>query len=223
MHKSLSEILGHTFRDAALLSEALTHSSFANENHVASNERLEFLGDSVLGNIVSDYLFARTPKISEGEMTRVRAASVSEKALSAHAAALGIGEYLRLGRGEAASGGSTRSSLLADAMEAIIAALYLDGGRECARAFVLSFLAETIEEAIRGGAARDYKTALQEKWQSKGSEPISYRVTGESGPDHHKEFTVSVFRGEECLGTGSGRTKKEAEQNAAREALGGKK
>ncbi len=222
MHKNLScleELLGYTFSNKAYLEEALRHSSYANEHHTSSNERLEFLGDSVLGQIVSEYLFTRKPAISEGEMTRVRAASVSEKALSSHALKMGIGEYLCLGRGEAASGGSSRPSLLADAMEAIIAALYLDRGRETARAFILSFLTETIEEAIEGGAVRDYKTALQEKLQGKNRAPISYKVISETGPDHNKEFTVSVFWGEECLGTGSGKTKKEAEQSAAQKAL----
>ena len=217
--EALEKILGHTFANKAYLEEALRHSSYANEHHTSSNERLEFLGDSVLGQIVSEYLFTRTPKISEGEMTRVRAASVSEKALSSHALKMGFGAYLRLGKGEAASGGAVRPSLLADATEAIIAALYLDAGREKTRKFVLSFLTETIEEAIEGGAVRDYKTALQEKLQGKNSAPISYKVVSETGPDHNKEFTVSVFWGEACLGTGSGRTKKEAEQNAAQKAL----
>ena len=211
----------HTFVRPALLREALTHSSFANENRCASNERLEFLGDAVLSIIVSDYLFARTPSISEGEMTRVRAQSVCEGALSSHARKMGIGRYLRLGRGEAASGGRERPSVLADAMEALIAALYLDGGREKAEKYVLSFLTETIEESIGGGAARDYKTALQERLQGKNAAALRYAVISESGPDHAKAFTVSVFWDKACLGTGSGKTKKAAEQAAAKEALEG--
>ncbi len=213
--------MAHTFVRPALLLEALTHSSFANENRCASNERLEFLGDAVLSIIVSDYLFARTPSISEGEMTRVRAQSVCEGALAFHAQKMDIGRYLRLGRGEAASGGRTRPSVLADAMEALIAALYLDGGREKAEKYVLSFLTETIEEAIGGGAARDYKTALQERLQGKNVASVRYVVIEENGPDHAKEFTVSAFWEGTCLGTGRGKTKKAAEQAAAKEALEG--
>ncbi len=214
-------LLGHTFHHPAYLLEAITHSSYANENKCACNERLEFLGDAVLGIIVSDYLFARTPAISEGEMTRVRARSVCETALAYHANKMGIGAHLRLGHGEAASGGAERPSVLADAMEALIAALYLDAGREKTRSFVLSFLTETIEAAIEGGAARDYKTSLQEKFQGKNAVPLRYTVIQESGPDHAKEFTVSVFRNETCLGTGVGKTKKAAEQAAAKVALEG--
>lgn len=213
------KLFGHRFENPVLLEEAITHSSYANENGCASNERLEFLGDAVLGIIVSDYLFDRTPSISEGEMTRVRAKSVCEEALSHHAKALGIGRYLRLGNGEAASGGAGRPSVLADAMEALIAALYLDGGREKARKYVLSFLTETIEEAIRAGAVRDYKTTLQEKLQSKNAAPIQYTVEKETGPDHAKEFTVLVSLGNKVLGRGTGKTKKAAEQAAARAAL----
>ncbi len=212
-------LMGHTFARPALLAEAITHSSFANEKKCASNERLEFLGDAVLSIIVSDYLFGRIPAITEGEMTRVRAQSVCEKALAHHARQMGIGQYLRLGHGEAASGGASRPSVLADAMEALIAALYLDAGKEKAGKYVLSFLTETIEAAIEGGAARDYKTALQEKLQGKHAAPLLYVVTHESGPDHAKEFTVSVFQNETCLGTGSGKTKKAAEQVAAKQAL----
>ena len=209
----------HHFENPGLLTEAITHSSYANENKIPSNERLEFLGDAVLGITVSEYLFARTPAISEGEMTRVRAASVCETALSACAKKMGIGPYLRLGRGEAATGGAERDSVLADAMEAIIAALFLDGGREKAREYILSFLTDTIEEAIRGGAARDYKTALQEKYQAKKAKALSYAVIGEEGPDHLKKFTVSVSLGDKVLGQGSGKTKKAAEQAAAKAAL----
>ncbi|MBE7024631.1 MAG: ribonuclease III [Ruminococcaceae bacterium] len=214
-------LLHHTFQNPAYLLEAISHSSYANENKLPCNERLEFLGDAVLSIVVSEYLFNRRPAISEGDMSRIRAQSVCETALAAHARKMGIGPYLRLGKGEAASGGSDRASVLADAMEALIAALYLDGGRKAATAFVLSFLTETIEQAIDGGAARDYKTALQEKYQGKNASPLTYKVIRESGPDHAKEFTVSVFRDEVCLGTGSGRTKKAAEQAAAKKALEG--
>jgi len=212
-------LLGHRFQNPALLKEAITHSSYANENGCTSNERLEFLGDAVLGIIVSDYLFGRKPSITEGEMTRVRAKSVCEEALSHHAKALGIGPYLLLGNGEAGSGGAERPSVLADAMEALIAALYLDGGREKARKYVLSFLTDTVEEAIKSGAVRDYKTTLQEKLQSKNAAPILYSVEKETGPDHAKEFTVQVSLGAKVLGRGTGKTKKAAEQAAAKAAL----
>lgn len=213
-------LLKHKFQKPGFLLEAITHSSYANENKCICNERLEFLGDAVLGIIVSDYLFARRPFISEGEMTRVRAQSVCEKTLAHHARKMGIGPYLRLGHGEATSGGTERPSVLADAMEALIAALYLDAGREKTSRFVLSFLTETIEAAIRAGAVRDYKTALQEKLQGKHALPLRYEVIAEKGPDHDKIFTVSVFQGDTCLGTGSGKTKKAAEQAAAEQALG---
>ena len=212
-------VMQHTFSRPALLREALTHSSFANENRCASNERLEFLGDSVLSIVVSEYLFSKKPAIGEGEMTRVRAQSVCEEALAHHARKLGIGKYLRLGRGEKSSGGSDRDSVLADAMEALIAALYLDAGKEKASAYVLSFLTETIESAVLFGAVRDYKTALQEKLQGKDAEPIQYAVLAESGPDHAKKFTVRVSQGDCILGTGTGKTKKAAEQAAAKQAL----
>ena len=212
-------LLCHHFKNPSLLLEAITHSSYANENKCACNERLEFLGDAVLGITVSEYLFSRRPGISEGEMTRVRAGSVCEKALSHHAKKMGIGAHLRLGHGEAATGGAMRDSVLADAMEALIAALYLDAGREKVRSFILSFLTKTIEDAIRGGAARDYKTALQEKYQAKNAAALSYAVIGEEGPDHAKEFTVSVSLGNTLLGKGRGKTKKAAEQAAAKAAL----
>lgn len=212
-------LLSHRFQNPDLLWEAITHSSYANENKCSCNERLEFLGDAVLGITVSEYLFSRTPSISEGEMTRVRAQSVCEEALAFHAKKMGIGPYLRLGRGESRTGGAMRDSVLADAMEALIAALFLDAGRERTRAYILSFLTETIEEAIIGGARRDYKTALQEKHQAKNAKPLSYTVTGEAGPDHAKEFTVSVSLGDTVLGRGRGKTKKAAEQAAAKAAL----
>lgn len=221
--KFFETLLGHHFLNPALLWEAITHSSYANENHCVCNERLEFLGDAVLGIIVSEYIFCRVPAISEGEMTRVRSQSVCEKTLSYHAEKMGIGPYLRLGNGEKASGGTMRPSVLADAMEALIAALYLDAGRDAAKAYVLGFLRETIEEAVRGGAVRDYKTTLQEKLQSKNAAPIVYTVIGESGPDHAKEFTVSVSLGDIVLGQGCGKTKKAAEQAAAQAALEGGK
>lgn len=214
-------LLGHTFRTPVLLLTAITHSSYANERKTVCNERLEFLGDAVLSIAVSDYLYARRPAISEGKMTRVRAQSVCEDALAYHARKMGIGPYLLLGRGELASGGADRASVLADAMEALIAALYLDAGQKEASRFVLSFLTETIENAICAGAVRDFKTALQEKVQGKNAPPPRYAVIDEQGPDHAKEFTVSVFLEDTCLGTGHGKSKKAAEQAAAEKALEG--
>lgn len=216
------DLLDYRFQNPDLLLEAITHSSYANENKCSCNERLEFLGDAVLGMIVSDYIFRRTPSISEGEMTRVRAKSVCEASLAAYARKVGIGKYLRLGNGERNTGGADRASVLADAMEAIIAAFYLDGGKHKVIRFVLSFLQETIEESISAGAVRDYKTALQEKIQAKNAKTLSYAVIREEGPDHDKSFTVTVSLGETVLGTGSGKTKKAAEQAAAQAAMEGK-
>lgn len=215
-------LLDHRFQNPDLLLEAITHSSYANENKCSCNERLEFLGDAVLSIIVSNYLFRRVPAISEGEMTRVRAQSVCETALAYHAKKMGIGAHLRLGNGERNTGGAKRASVLADAMEAIIAALFLDAGKDKTSAYVLSFLTETIEKAIADGAVRDYKTALQEKVQAKNAQTLSYAVIREEGPDHNKAFTVSVSLGQKILGTGCGKTKKAAEQAAAKAALEGK-
>ena len=212
--EELQQVLHYQFRNPALLRIALTHTSYANESKVPTthNERLEFLGDSVLSVVAADYLFLQSDR-PEGELTRMRASLVSEEALFQFASEIHLGDYLRLGRGEDLGGGRNRPSVVSDAFEAVIAALYLDGGLEVARSFILPFLSEgkTAEE--------DYKTRLQEVVQQKPGAQLRYEVEGETGPDHAKQFTVAVYRDGERLAEGVGRSKKAAEQHAARKAL----
>ncbi len=217
--RACMEELGYAFRDPERLYNALTHSSYANEGAARgeSNERLEFLGDSVLGFVTAEYLFANCPQ-AEGELTKLRAAMVCEKALHGYAQSLHLGQYLLLGRGERHSGGAMRPSILADAFEAVTAAIYLDGGMEAARAFLMRFLPEELAHQNRA-SFKDYKTTLQEIVQQTPEELLQYVLTGESGPDHDKRFTVEVHLNSNVIGTGVGRSKKEAEQQAAREAL----
>ena len=216
--QKLQEKLNYTFRDQELILTALTHSSYANEHHCASNERLEFLGDSVLGMVVADWLYLHYPDLSEGRMTRLRSELVCEQSLWNVARTLDLGENLRLGRGEDLSGGRERHSILADCVEAVIAALYLDGGFETARDFILEHIVSglTSEPPERGS---DYKTALQELIQQKPGRTLQYSLLEESGPDHCKQFTFEALLNGVPIGTGTGRTKKEAEQKAARSAL----
>ena len=212
--EDLQQVLHYTFKNPALLRIALTHTSFANESKVPTthNERLEFLGDSVLSVVVADHLFHQS-KRPEGELSRMRASLVSEEALFQFAEEIQLGEYLRLGHGEELGGGRTRPSVVSDAFEAVIAALYLDGGFEVARNFIMPFITEgkTAEE--------DYKTRLQEVVQQDPDAALRYEVVGEIGPDHDKKFTVSVWRNGTHLADGIGRSKKAAEQNAAKKAL----
>ena len=198
-----------------LLETALTHTSYANESRtpVQHNERLEFLGDSVLQIVSADYLFHAYADRPEGDLTRIRSSLVSEGALFQFAQEINLGEYLRLGRGEERCGGRTRPSVVSDAFEAVIAALYLDGGMEVAKSFILPFITEGKH------AEADYKTRLQEIVQQNPEEKLEYVLTGESGPDHSKVFIVEVHLHSNVIGTGRGRSKKEAEQQAAREAL----
>jgi len=215
----LEKRLGYEFRDPALLTLALTHSSRSNEEgrgHLGCNERLEFLGDSILGFVVAESIYRTYGKKPEGEMTRLRAELVCEASLVDFAAPLGIGEALRLSRGEEQGGGHRRPSMLADAFEAILAAIYLDGGEEEARAFLGRTVLTRLETAA--AAIRDYKTLLQEAVQARGMAAPVYRMAGESGPDHQKTFTAQVIYGGAVAGKGSGRSKKEAEQAAARSA-----
>ncbi|PWL82035.1 MAG: ribonuclease III [Clostridia bacterium] len=216
---SLMEALGYTFQDMSLLENALTHSSYANESdrHLASNERLEFLGDSVLGFITANELFQKETG-PEGELTKLRAAVVCEKALHSYSLQLHVGDYLRLGKGELHTGGNERPSILADAFEAIVAAVYLDGGLEPAKKLVLRFVVPEVGNQRRRHF-KDYKTTLQEIIQQNPGEMLEYVLTGESGPDHNKQFTVQVFLNSNIIGTGRGRSKKDAEQQAAKEAL----
>ena len=215
MSHPLESIIGYTFKNPELLETALTHTSYANESRapVKHNERLEFLGDSVLQIVSADYLFHAYADRPEGDLTRIRASLVSEGALFQFAQEIHLGEYLRLGRGEERCGGRTRPSVVSDAFEAVIAALYLDGGMDVARNFILPFITEgkTAED--------DYKTRLQEVVQQDPSAVLKYEVTGETGPDHNKQFTVCVWRNGELLAEGRGRSKKAAEQHAAKVAL----
>ena len=212
--EQLQKVLHYTFKNPVLLRIAMTHTSFANESKVPSthNERLEFLGDSVLSVVVADYLFHHS-KRPEGELTRMRASLVSEEALFQFAQEIHLGDYLRLGRGEDLGGGRNRPSVVSDAFEALIAALYLDGGMETARNFILPFITEgkTAEE--------DYKTRLQEVIQQNHEEKLHYEVESENGPDHDKKFVVAVYLNSNRMAAGEGRSKKAAEQQAAKEAL----
>ena len=219
----LNEKIGYRFKSKALLHKALTHSSYANENrarHLQNNERLEFLGDSVLGFVTADYLHNHYPELPEGELTKLRAAVVCEQALYEVAKELGIDQEIYLGRGEESGGGRQRPSILADAVEAILGAIYLDGGIEPARAFVLSFIPAKAEKARQGRMFQDYKTTLQEIVQKNRQETLEYREAGSSGPDHDKIFTMELLLNSNVFAKGQGRSKKEAEQMAAKEALG---
>lgn len=218
--KKLQQQLGYTFGNEALLQEALTHSSYANEHRseaISYNERLEFLGDSVLGMITAEYLFRNEPNMPEGKMTRQRAELVCERSLAMTADELQLGAKLRLGRGEEANGGRERRSMKADAVEAVLAAIFLDGGMEPAKAFVYRYILTKRELAEQ--ANRDYKTELQEVLQKNGPADITYTLVGESGPDHNKRFVMAVICNEKTIGAGEGRSKKEAEQMAAKTAL----
>lgn len=215
----LEEKLGYAFQNRALLENALTHSSYANENRgkgLQSNERLEFLGDSVLGMVTADYLFRAHPDLPEGDLTRTRAALVCEGSLVEVAMAIDLGSYLRLGKGEEAGGGRERPSIMADAVEAVLAAVYLDGGIGSARKLVTRFILDREEEK---SGSRDYKTSLQELVQRESGQVLEYRLTNSSGPDHAKVFQVAVDLNAAPIGTGEGRSKKEAEQAAAKAAI----
>lgn len=222
MIKDLEEAIGYRFRNISLLQNALTHSSYANErwrNSLASNERLEFLGDSILGMIVAEHLYRNFPDRPEGELTRIRADLVCEKTLAKVANQVSLGQYLQLGHGEEQGGGRTRDSILADAVESVIAASYLDGGFEPPLAFIRRFILCDIPETTTSLRNTDYKTTLQELVQQKKDQVLTYVLTGESGPDHNKEFWVEVLLNGTVIGKGTGRSKKRAEQDAARAAL----
>ena len=218
--KELEKRIGYTFCDKQLLRTALTHSSYANESKNAhvSNERLEFLGDSVLGQVTAEYLYLHCPQVQEGGLTKQRAALVCEKALFGYAKEIDLGRCLLLGHGEKRTGGDQRPSILSDAFEALIAAIYLDGGALKAKEFVLRFIQKEFEEQKRQNF-QDYKTALQEIVQQNPEEQLEYVLVNESGPDHDKHFVVEVRLNSNVLSRGGGRSKKEAEQRAAQEAL----
>ncbi|WP_352419572.1 ribonuclease III [Proteiniborus sp.] len=222
----LSEIqtkIGYKFRNIELLNWALTHSSYANEHKrfkITYNERLEFLGDSVLGLIVSDYIFTKYSNYPEGDLTKLRATVVCEPSLSYVAKQIDLGKYMLLGKGEEVTGGRERVSILADAFEALIGSIYIDGKFNNAKKFVLKYMTGIIENAVNGRELFiDYKTQLQELLQKKTKSKIEYKVVSEEGPDHNKVFFTEVVVKGNILGKGFGRSKKEAEQNAAKKAL----
>ena len=216
------QMIGYCFRNKRLLERALTHSSYNREKNTKhqDNERLEFLGDAFFDAIVSAELFQKMEKSSEGQLTKTRASIVCEESLAAAARKIEMGKYILMGHGEEVTGGRERTSTLADAMEAVIGALYLDGGYHRTRDFVLRTFAETIEAAVQGKLFSDYKSEIQEVLQKRGrSRIISYEIDREEGPDHAKTFFVHLSCDGKVLGEGSGKSKKEAEQNAAKAAL----
>ncbi len=217
--KECQSVIGYEYKDLTLLEVALTHSSYANESGCGKkcNERLEFLGDSVLGFITAEYFFSHFKDIPEGELTKLRASTVCEKSLFEFAKEINLGDYLLLGKGEQKCGGRERASTLADAFEAVIASIYLDGGIEPARKFVLRFVSKAVEN--HQVSFKDYKTTLQEVIQKNPEEKLSYVLIAETGPEHDKSFEVEVHLNSNVIGRGQGRTKKHAEQEAAREAL----
>jgi len=221
--QELQSEIGYNFNNINLLNRALTHSSYANEHkklNMTFNERLEFLGDSVLSVIVSDFIFTKYIEYPEGELTKLRATVVCEPSLAFVAKKLKLGRYLLLGKGEEATGGRDRVSILADALEALIGSIYLDGKLKSAKTFILKYLSEIIENAVQGGDLFiDYKTQLQETLQKTTKSKIEYRVIKEEGPDHNKIFHMEVMVDEDILGNGIGKSKKESEQNAAKTAL----
>jgi ribonuclease-3 len=219
MIKELETAIGYRFHNISLLQNALAHSSYANErwhNSLMSNERLEFLGDSILGMLVADHLYRNFPNRPEGELTRMRADMVCERALAVVASQIGLGGHMLLGKGEELGGGRNRYSILADAVESVIAACYLDGGMEAAKQFVDRFMLTRVPDTKLNNA--DYKTALQELVQQKRNQTLIYTLVGESGPDHDKHFVVELKLNDKVVGQGTGTSKKRAEQDAAKVA-----
>lgn len=221
--ESMQKVLKYTYDSSMLLEEALTHSSYANEHRnyqVRDNERLEFLGDAILDLIISEFLFKKYPDMPEGDLSKIRASIVCEGSLAKNAKKIALGQYILLGKGEEMTGGRERASILADAFEAVTGSLFLDGGFEEAKRFIHETLVADVEqtESIET-LYTDYKTLLQECIQKVSMSPIHYEVVGEEGPDHDKHFYVEVFHEERSLGRGVGKSKKEAEQDAAKKAL----
>ncbi len=217
----LERKIGYQFKDKALMKEAITHSSYAKERksrHIKYNERLEFLGDAVLSIVVSDYIFKHCPELPEGELTKLRASLVCEKSLFEFAKRIDLGKYLILSKGERNNGGAERPSILSDAFEALIAAIYIDGGYEPASKHILNFVIPAIKSS-KAKRNKDYKTTLQEIVQKNPGEKLEYVLVAESGPDHNKHFVVEVHLNSNVIGKGGGRSKKEAEQQAAHKAL----
>lgn len=218
----LENIIGHTFKDRSIITIAITHSSYANERkakHLKYNERIEFLGDSVLSLVISEYLFTMYPNLPEGELTVTRAKIVCENSLSKCAMDIQLGKFLLLGKGEELSGGRDKASILSDAFEALIGAIFMDGGFDTAKRFILKYMENIIKNCVEGKVFYDFKTQLQELIQQNGEQHITYSVIDESGPDHNKVFITEVRINGVISGQGNGRSKKESEQNAAKNAL----
>lgn len=217
--KKLEEKIEYTFKDKNLLTQAVTHSSYANEKQgeIKCNERLEFLGDAVISIVSAQYLYENFPDMPEGDLSKLRSSLVCTRSLSDFARQIDLGRYMLLGKGELNTGGRDRDSILEDAFEALTAAIYIDGGMDCAKKHVLHFLAEAINTHHIN--FKDYKTTLQEVIQKNPDQSITYVVSGESGPDHNKRFEVEVHLNSNVIGRGTGKSKKQAEQEAAKEAL----
>lgn len=217
--EELEKNIGYTFNNKQLLKTALTHTSYAYEHKVESNEKLEFLGDSILEFVSSEYMYNKYINLKEGEMTKVRATVVCEKSLYQIALLHNFSDFLRLGRSEVMAGGNKRQAILADSVEAVIAAMFIDGGLEPAKKFIIENLKEEIETATKHVGQKDYKTVLQEELQKNGDVKIEYIIIKESGPDHNKSFEAEVALNGKVLATGKGKSKKEAEMQAAKKAL----
>lgn len=210
--------INYIFKDVSLLEKALTHSSYANEKKTENNERLEFLGDSVLSIIISDYIFRRLNGVNEGDLTKYRATLVCEHTLAEVAEKISLGSLIKLGHGEEMTGGRKRASIISDAFEAVLAAIYLDGGMGAARRWLLPLMQDSIEEMLAGKKYDDYKTMLQELVQKGNSGKVTYKLITESGLDHNKHFEVEVMIDGVAVNSGGGQNKKEAEQHAAKTA-----
>ena len=218
--EGLEKSIGYKFKNVNLLKNALTHTSYAYEHNVQSNEKLEFLGDSILEFVSSEYMYNTYIKLKEGEMTKVRATVVCEKSLYKVAMLHNFSDFLYLGKSEIMTGGNKRPAILADSVEAVIAAIYIDGGLEPAKKFIIENLKDEIEVATKNVGKKDYKTVLQEKLQKNGDVKIEYKIINETGPDHDKTFEAEVYLNGKMLATGKGKSKKEAEMQAAQRALG---
>ncbi len=222
MENTIENNIKYNFKSKKLLQQALIHSSYSNEhklNRLDDNERLEFLGDAVLELITSDYIFTRFTELSEGELTKLRASVVCETMLAKKAREINLGEFIKMGKGEDQTGGRNRDSILSDALEAIIGAIYKDGGFLEAKKFIMFMLEQEILNMRTGFRFSDNKTFLQEYLQQSSKEPIEYVVLSETGPDHDKHFVVQALHGKKAIGKGQGKNKKEAEQNAAFHAI----
>lgn len=214
-----AEAIGYSYRDSSLLYQALTHRSYANEHNVKDNERLEFLGDSVLSVIISEHIFKKMAERTEGDLSKIRAVTVCEQSLAEAAKRLGLNKYILLGKGEDKTGGRQRPSIISDAFEAVIASIYLDGGIEEARKWVLSHLSFKIDDVLAGNGYKDYKTMLQERVQKGNTGHVTYETVSEDGEEHNKRFNVIVLIDGVKKADGCGKSKKEAEQEAAKHAL----